>query len=72
MIAWNVNVNGRAYSRVYTDRGASAQQALDKWESEIAFSSGEECLNAIKGLGDVTTTRYIKSRLDSYGTKRGG
>jgi hypothetical protein len=72
MICWNINVNGNPYSRVYTDRKATPEQALAKWEYETAFSMGDQCLSAIKSRGELTATKYTHTFMDYYGTSRGG
>ncbi|MDA0561692.1 hypothetical protein [Burkholderia pseudomallei] len=72
MINWDIWRNGHCYSTVVTGRGATAEQAIATWKEQIAFSSGEQCLQAITRDAEIHATRYVKNRLDFYGTRRGG
>lgn len=70
MRTWNICTDGKPYSRVHTDNKADADAALQKWNAELGWMR-TALETAFPGVV-ITAERYVSSRLDHYGTKRGG
>jgi len=70
MKTWNICTDGKPYSRVQTDRKASAEDAIKQWDRDMAWMR-----SALEGAFPgvvITATPYVSSRLDYYGSSRGG